>query len=648
MAGDSDDQEGSSRRVAPNWTLIKWMARQALAHPRRCVGVFLLQLTLLLLALSGLSLTGLGLDYLRFSVEGARAPQPRWPGGWTPPVSWSPFTVVLAIAGAVLALAAMRCLLRFANAMAQTRLVQVVLTELRTVVYDKLQRLSFRFFDAHQSGTLINRATTDVSAVATFSEYAVIQFFMLLLTLVVYFAYMLSINAWLTWVSLGATPLLLIASVVYARKVRPAYEKNRRLFDQMVLRLSENVQGQHVVKGFALERHETERFRKANDALRIQQRWLFRRTALYNVLVHVLLQVNLVIVLLGGGYVIVTHHGDPHPPLTVGQLIVFASLLNTFSQQVAALANIANTLQSSLTCAGRVYEVLHTPIEIASPPQSQAVRLPKPRGHVVFEDVSFAYTPGKEVLHGVSFEVQPGQCVAILGATGSGKSTLLSLLPRFYDPTAGRVLLDGVDLRRLALDDLRRSVGIVFQENFLFSNTVSSNIAFGHPDAPPEVIRKAAQVAAAHEFIEQLPLRYDTVIGEHGATLSGGQRQRLAIARAVLLEPALLILDDALSAVDPETEGEILAAMDNAMKGRTTFVVAHRLSTLRRADLVLVMDHGRIVQRGTHEQLMAADGHYARVAQMQVADRESRRIIQAVSFSAGLADTPLLEEELLP
>jgi ABC-type multidrug transport system fused ATPase/permease subunit len=341
--------------------------------------------------------------------------------------------------------------------------------------------------------------------------------------------------------------------------------------------------------------------------------WIFRQISFFQPMIGFLTQVNMVVLLAYGGWLVI--HGQI---ALGGGLFVFANLLQQFANQVSQVTNIANSIQSSLTGAERVFEILDAPLEVENPPQP---RWPaKSRGAVKFENLTFAYRPELNVVENIDVDVRPGQCVAVVGATGAGKTTLLSLIPRFYDATAGRVLVDGIDVRNWDLDRLRRNVGLVFQESFLFSNTVASNIAFGQPDASMDQIRRAARIAAADEFIRNLPDGYDTVIGEHGCNLSGGQRQRLAIARAILLEPPILILDDALAAIDPGTEHEILAAMESAMRGRTTFVIAHRLSTLRRADLVIVLEHGRIVERGTHQQLMRGAGHYLASAQLQAAD----------------------------
>ncbi|MFM7158908.1 MAG: ABC transporter ATP-binding protein, partial [Planctomycetaceae bacterium] len=280
-----------------------------------------------------------------------------------------------------------------------------------------------------------------------------------------------------------------------------------------------------------------------------------------------------------------------------------------------SLTNITNSVQQSLSAARRVFEVLDAPVEIASP--AQPLPITRLKGAVEFDAVSFHYQPDAAVLAELSFRVQPGQRVALLGQTGAGKTTLLALIPRFYDPTAGRILIDGHDLREFDVAALRRQVGLVFQETFLFSNTIAANIAFGRPDVSREDIERAARIACAHEFIEQLPQGYDTPLGEWGFNLSGGQRQRLAIARAVLLDPRILLLDDPAAAIDPETEQEILEALDRAMEGRTTFIVAHRLSTLRRADWVLVLDRGKLVQAGSPADLLQQPGYYQQAALQQ-------------------------------
>ena len=641
----SSDARQLSQTQRSSGRLLLWMLGLGLQYTWRCVWLLLLNLGVMGLSLAALTVMGLNFDLIGHTLNPDRAQAPRWYFGLIPPADWSPLKVLIVINVILAVLALLRGVFRFSAAMAQGYLIQSILTDLRQKIYDKLQRLSFRFFDANETGTLINRGTSDASAIPVFIDFAIVQVVILLISLVVNLTYMINIQPGLTLVCLITTPLLGVASVIYSRMVRPAYEENRKLFDRVILRLSENVQGQHVVKGFALEQHEIGRFAQANDDLRRQQRWLFKRTSAYSATVNFLTQLNLVLVLLAGGYIVIRDSGNP-AGMTVGELVVFAGLLQQISTQVAGISNIANTLQVSLTAAQRVHEVLTMPLDVKN--RANPIRLTRPAGHIRFENVTFGYKDDEHILHDVNLDAEPGRCIAILGSTGSGKSTLLSLIPRFYDPAAGRITLDGHDLRDIDLNDLRKSIGLVFQESFLFSNTVAFNIAFGNPSATPDQIEQAARIAAAHSFIMDLPRGYDTVIGEYGSTLSGGQRQRLAIARAVLPNPSILILDDATAAIDPETEHEIHQAMDSAMAGRTTFMVAHRLSTLRRADQIIVLDHGRIVQSGTHDQLLHKLGHYSKIARLQLVDEESRYIIQARRWYEGQTDTPLPREENLP
>ena len=570
------------------------------------------QAAIVLLGLMQLGLAGLGIDVIRDRVAPGGTP-PHWPLGWTPPAHWSALAQVGLIAGTILALALIHALLRYRAAVHVSKFVLRIVLQLRSEVYDKLQRLSFRFFDANQSGSIINRVVGDVQAVRMFVDGVVIQVLAVMLSLAVYFGYMLSVHVPLTLACLVTTPLLWLGAVRFSRRVRPAYLRASELTDRLVLTLSENIQGVTVVKGFGRQAEEIEKFTTANRAARDQKQWIFGQISRFQPAMGFLTQLNMVVLLGYGGYLVI--RGEL--PLGAG-LFVFANLLTQFANQVSQVTNIANSIQTSLTGAQRVFEILDAPLEVENPPRPvQPARI---RGAVRFDNVGFGYRPEAPVLEGIDIDIKPGQCVAIVGATGTGKSTLLSLVPRFYDATAGRILVDGVDVRQWDLDKLRRSVGLVFQESFLFSNTIAANIAFGRPEATREQIERAAQVAAADEFIRDLPHGYDTVIGEYGTNLSGGQRQRLAIARAVLLEPPILILDDALASIDPGTEHEILTAMDRAMQGRTTLVIAHRLSTLRRADLVIVLEGGQIVQRGTHDELLRAEGHYVASARLQVPD----------------------------
>lgn len=607
---------------ATNGELIRRLFALTWQYRVGCLKVLCIQLVLLTMGIVGLSLTGLGIDYIRHKVS--NVPLSPNPLHVVLPNDWPWQQVLGLLAGLILVFALTRALLNYSYFVSVNKLVQQhLVVDLRGLIYDRLQRLSFRFFDANTTGSIITRVTSDVQAVRMFVDQVLIQSVIMVISLTVYVVYMASLSAPLTLACLATTPILWGLAAWFSKKIQPAYTRNRTLVDKMVQTLAESVQGIAVTKGFGREAEDRARFEAANQACYDQQRGIFWRVSLFSPAVGFLTRINMMVLLGYGGWLVV--RGDL--PLGAG-LVVFAGLLEQFSGQVNNIATIVNSVQQSLIGARRVFEILDAPVEVRNAPD--AIRRAKLDGTVRFENVSFVYQPlvaladdsrkPEPVLHDVSLEVKAGQCVAILGATGAGKSVLMSLIPRFYDPAAGRVTIDGIDVRQLHLDDLRRNIGLVFQESFLFSNTIAANIAFGHPNATPAQIEKAARVAAAHDFIAALPKGYETVLGESGSSLSGGQRQRLAIARAVLLEPAILLLDDPTAAIDSETEHEIFEALDRAIAGRTTFIVAHRLSTLRRADFIIVMDDGRIVQQGTHEQLMQQSGPYLRVARLQLVD----------------------------
>jgi len=599
-----------------NWSLIRRMLLLGWRHRVTCVLVLALNLLLVGLNLAGLSFTGLAIDVLRHALQPTSAP-PKWPLDWGPPANWSPMSAVTLVAALVLGIAALQAAMKFVTAVASAALSQAIVIQLRTDVYDKLQRLSFRFFDAHDSSSLINRVAGDVQAVRGFVDGVILKVLTVVLSLAVYMAYMLSMHVPLALGCLITSPLLWVGAVWFSRAVRPLYQQSSELGDKMILRLSENVQGIQVVKGFAREQDEIARFETANRALRDQKFNIFWSLSVYQPVMGLLTQVSQLILIGYGGLLVI--RGEL--PLGTG-LFVFANLIHEFANQVGQIINIANTIQSSLTGAERVFAVLDADVEIQSPTDS--VPLSRARGDVTFEQVSFAYTTDAPrapefVLDNLNLTIKAGECIGIVGETGAGKTTLLQLIARFYDVTAGRVLVDGIDVRRRDLQDLRRNIGLVFQESFLFSNTVAANIAFGQPDAEPESIANAARLASADEFIAELPDLYQSLIGEHGSNLSGGQRQRLAIARALLLDPPILILDDATAAVDAETEHEIQQAIETAQAGRTTILVSSRISSVRHADRIHVLHDGRLVESGTHAELLRLDGEYAKLAKLQLA-----------------------------
>lgn len=602
------EKSAPEKSAEPSSAYLMWrMLGFTWRYRWQCLWMLSLQTVLQFLTITALQLLGLGIDVIHHSAKARVVPYSILDPNPTPP----PMTQVVRIALLLLAIEIIRASLNFIFLRSSGRVIHTrIVPYLRSMLYDKMQRLSFRFFDANATGSIINRVTSDAQSVRAFIDAVLIQLAVLAISFVFYIVAMVQIHAWLTLACLATTPLMAIATQLFSRRVRPQYDKNRDLVDDLILRLSENIQGAQVLKGFGRESEEIGKFANRNDAVRDQQQGIFWLVSIFTPTVGFMTQLNIVILLIYGGWLVSTG------TLTIGAgLIVFAGYLQQFSSQVANITNITNSIQQSLSGAKRVFEILDAPTEVQS--KADAQRLPHAGGRLVFENVSFAYGDGPLVLKDISFTMDMGESLAILGPTGSGKSTLFALICRFYDPTAGRITLDGIDLRELNLDDVRRSIGLVFQETFLFSNTVSANIAFGHPEATQEQVETACKIAAAHPFIKELPDGYDTILGESGLDLSGGQRQRLAIARAVLLDPAVLLMDDPAASVDPHTEEEILSAIDGAMAGRTTLIIAHRLSTLRRVDRVIVLEEGRIVQAGTHAELLTQEGHFRDAAEAQ-------------------------------
>jgi len=594
---------------APNAHIIRRLLRLSWRYKNRSILVFLLQVVLLGLTLWGLGLTGLAIDVIRHRIV-EDTPEPQWPFGISPAGDWTSMETLVLVGVLVLVMAALRALLHYSYAVHVGRLVhEQIVPSLRAELHAKLQRLSFRFFDTHPSGAIINRVTGDVQLLRSFVDGVVIQGAVLALTLAVFVVYMLATHVGLTLASMALTPLLYVATVFFSRWARPAYRESRRLSDRMVRTLAEGIEGILVTKVFGRERDQFGRFNERNQAVREQQNSIFRNVSRFGPSIDLLGQLNLIVLLIYGGWLVTGAE------ITLGELVVFANLLQQFASRVSTMSGIVNTLQQSLIGARRVFEVLDAPVEVENP--KQPVVIERLRGEVRFDDVHFQYGAGASALRGVSFSVRSGQCIGILGMTGSGKSTLLSLIPRFYDAKRGSVQVDGVDVREFEVDALRRQIGIVFQESQLFKDSVAANIAFGQPHATSAEIERAARTAGAHEFIMRLPRGYATELEEGAANLSGGQRQRLSIARALLLEPPILILDDPTTAIDPETETEVMQAVDGAITGRTTFIVSNRLGSLRRADVIFVIEDGRIAAEGSHQELLRASRLYREAARLQ-------------------------------
>jgi len=491
---------------------------------------------------------------------------------------------------------------------------QSVAYDLRNAIHQKLAALSFSYHDRTETGQLLARAVQDVERVRFLTGRAFVRLLdgvILLLGTAVMLVWM---NPRLALLALATMPLLAHRALHFGRHFRPLSQEIQQQLAVLTTRLEQNLRGARIVKAFAQENAEIERFDWEN------QRWFnlaarAARLQAFNIpLMDLIANVGTVFIIWYGGLLVVRGQ------LTLGELVAFSTYLGQLVMPVRRLGMIISAIAQAAASGERIFEILDAESEVKDAPD--AVPLPPVRGHVRFEHVSFAYFGRHQVLKDITFEALPGQVIALLGATGSGKSTIINLIPRFYDPTEGRILIDGYDIRRVTLNSLRAQIGIVLQETTLFAATIRENIAFGRPDATEAEIIEAAKAAQAHDFIMAMPDGYDTRVGERGVTLSGGQKQRIAIARALLKDPRILILDDATSSVDTETERLIQMALERLMRGRTSFIIAQRLSTVRMADLILVLERGRIAAMGTHEELLRTSGLYAEIYHRQLRPQE--------------------------
>ena len=521
---------------------------------------------------------------------------------------------ILVVVLIILGLSIVRGVLAFGQTYYGEALSQFVAYDIRNAFYDHVQRLSFGFHDRHHTGNLMSRAIMDVENIRMFINIGMVRtpYFVSLFIVV---AIILLVMDWrLGLLSASFMPLVAFQSAIVRTKMRRIWLSVQEKMAELSTVLQENLTGVRVVKAFAAGTHEEAKFDVKNQDVAQDMVEAERLRASNTSFMLFTFQVSIGLVLWFGGWRVINGQMSP------GELAQFIFYMQILAMPVRMTGWLVNSYARATSAGERLFEILDTESPVKEPTTDR--EMPRVRGHVKLDHLGFSYNGGPPVLNDVNLEVEPGQVIALLGAPGSGKSTIVNLIPRFYDVTSGNIRIDGIDVRDVTLESLRRNIGFMQQDVFLFTTSIRENIAYGREDATMEEIVQAAKVAQLHDFIETLEDGYDTVIGERGSTLSGGQRQRLSIARAVLIDPPILILDDSTSSVDANTEDLIRQAMESVMRGRTTFVIAHRLGTLHKADLILVLEDGEIVERGTHQELLALGGLYREIYELQLRPQE--------------------------
>ena len=525
------------------------------------------------------------------------------------------FDMVPGLALTVVAFIAVKGCMQFVHGFYGGRVGNRVAYRIRNALYEKLQKLSFQYYDTAKTGDLMSRLTADLEAIRNFVGFGFAQLLNMFLMVIFGASVMLYLDWKLTLLTMVSLPLLGFTAIRFEKRIHPAFREMRQAMSTLTTAVQENITGVRTVKSFAREPHEVEKFSVRSEQYKGNQ----IRTALiwgkYFPVMELLASFCVVVLLVFGGRQVI--RGE----LSLGSLVAFFSMTWYIVGPMWMLGFHINNFTQSKASGERVLEILNQHVHVKNVPNPVVLKDSEVKGHVRFQNVTFHYPDKPPALYDITFDAPPGTVVGLLGGTGSGKSTIIQLLMRAYNVKQGQITLDGTDIAKLDLESLRSQIAPVFQETFLFSASIRDNIAYGAGDVSMEEIVRAAEFAKAHEFIMELPLGYDTIVGERGMGLSGGQKQRIAIARALIRNPRILILDDATSAVDMETEHEIQAGFKEVMAGRTTFIIAHRISSLRHADEILVLDGGRVVQRGKHEELIAKPGPYLDTYNIQYADR---------------------------